>query len=88
MSKGHPRERQHMVFIDKWPLFEGYIALFNCIKVPKLCMYHYSSLILIDETMVQFNVSVIIHFKIQCICESLYGRVDLIRFDSTLPVHI
>ena len=29
MNKGHPRERQHMVFIDMWSLFEGYIVLFN-----------------------------------------------------------
>ena len=24
VNKGHPRERQHMVFIDKWSLFGGY----------------------------------------------------------------
>ena len=29
VNKGHPRERQCMVFIDKWPLFGGYIVLFN-----------------------------------------------------------
>ena len=29
VNKGHPRERQHMVFIDKWSLFGGYIILFN-----------------------------------------------------------
>ena len=28
VNKGHPRERQHMVFIDKWPIFGGYIFLF------------------------------------------------------------
>ena len=29
VNKGHPRERHHMVFIDKWSLFGGYIVLFN-----------------------------------------------------------
>ena len=29
VNKGHPREKQHMVFIDKWSLFEGFIELFN-----------------------------------------------------------
>ena len=24
VNKGHQREDQHMVFIDKWPLFGGY----------------------------------------------------------------
>ena len=28
MNKGHPRERQKMVFIDKWSLFGGYFVLF------------------------------------------------------------
>ena len=28
VNKGHPRERQHMVFIDKWSLFGGYFVLF------------------------------------------------------------
>ena len=23
VNKGHPMERQHMAFIDKWPLFGG-----------------------------------------------------------------
>ena len=27
-NKGHPRERQIMVFIDKWPLFGGYLFYF------------------------------------------------------------
>ena len=26
MNKGHPRERQDMVFIDKWSLFGGYFV--------------------------------------------------------------
>ena len=29
VNKGHPRERQNMVVIDKWPLFGGYFVLFN-----------------------------------------------------------
>ena len=29
MNKGHPKETQHNVFIDKWSLFGGYIVLFN-----------------------------------------------------------
>ena len=29
MNKGHPRERQNMVFIDKWSLFGGYFFYFN-----------------------------------------------------------
>ena len=29
VNKSHPRERHIMVFIDKWPLFGGYIILFN-----------------------------------------------------------
>ena len=29
MNKGHPRERQNKVFIDKWSLFKGYFVLFN-----------------------------------------------------------
>ena len=29
VNKGHPREGQHMVFIDKWPLFGGYTVLIN-----------------------------------------------------------
>ena len=28
VNKGHPRERHHMVFIDKWSLLGGYIVLF------------------------------------------------------------
>ena len=28
MNKGHPRERQIMVFLDKWSLFGGYFGLF------------------------------------------------------------
>ena len=28
MNKGHPREKQNMVFIDKWSLFGGYFVLF------------------------------------------------------------
>ena len=28
MNKGHPRERQNMVFIDKWSLFGGNFVLF------------------------------------------------------------
>ena len=28
VDKGHPRERQQTVFIDKWSLFEGYFVLF------------------------------------------------------------
>ena len=27
MNKGHSSERQHMAFMDKWPLFEGYFVL-------------------------------------------------------------
>ena len=27
VNKGHPRERQNMVLIDKWSLFAGYIVL-------------------------------------------------------------
>ena len=27
-NKGHPRERHHMVFVDKWSLFGGYLVLF------------------------------------------------------------
>ena len=33
MNKGHPRgKKQHMVFIEKWPLFGGYIkeGLLKC----------------------------------------------------------
>ena len=29
VNKGHLREKQYMVFIDKWPLFGGYIVLLN-----------------------------------------------------------
>ena len=28
VNKGHSRERQNMVFIDKWSLFGGYNCLF------------------------------------------------------------
>ena len=28
MNKGHPRERQLVVFIDKWSLFGGYFVIF------------------------------------------------------------
>ena len=28
MDKGHPKERQNMVFIDKWSLFGGNFVLF------------------------------------------------------------
>ena len=28
VHKGHPREKQNMVFIDKWSLFGGYFVLF------------------------------------------------------------
>ena len=28
VNKGHPREGQHMVFKDKWSLFEGFFVLF------------------------------------------------------------
>ena len=36
MYKGLPRERQHMVFIDKLPLLGGYILLFNQGKVTEV----------------------------------------------------
>ena len=29
VNNGHQKERQHMVFIDKWSLFGGYFVLFN-----------------------------------------------------------
>ena len=29
VNRGYPRERKHMVFIDKWSLCGGYIVLFN-----------------------------------------------------------
>ena len=29
MNKDHPWETQYTVFIDKWPLFGGYIVLIN-----------------------------------------------------------
>ena len=29
VSKGHTRERQHMVFIDKWSLLEVILSNFN-----------------------------------------------------------
>ena len=32
-NNGHMEERQNMVFKDKWPLFAGYIVLFNQEKV-------------------------------------------------------
>ena len=28
VNKGHPREKQHMVFINKWPFLGGYTVLF------------------------------------------------------------
>ena len=28
VNKGHPRERQNMVFIDKWSLFGGFFVIF------------------------------------------------------------
>ena len=28
VDKGHPRERQHMIFLDKWTLFGGCFVLF------------------------------------------------------------
>ena len=28
VNKGHPRERQHMVLIDKWVLYAGFFVLF------------------------------------------------------------
>ena len=33
VNKGHPRERQHMTFIDKWSFFGGYFVLFYQGKV-------------------------------------------------------
>ena len=36
VNKGLPREEQHMTFIDKWPLFGGYIVIFNQRKVTEL----------------------------------------------------
>ena len=36
VDKGHPRERQNMVFIDKWSLFEGYFLLFYQVSVNKV----------------------------------------------------
>ena len=29
VNKDHPQERLHMVFMDKWFLFGGFIILFN-----------------------------------------------------------
>ena len=37
VNKGHPRERQRMVFMDKWPSFGGYIVLFNHGRITEMC---------------------------------------------------
>ena len=37
VNKGHPEERQNMVFIDKWSLFGVYIVLFNQERVIEMC---------------------------------------------------
>ena len=29
VNKSNPRERRHMVFIDKWPYYGGYVVLIN-----------------------------------------------------------
>ena len=39
VNKGHPKERQNMVFIDKWSLFGGNIVLFNQGKVTEVYLY-------------------------------------------------
>ena len=41
MNKGHPRERQHMVFIDKWSLFGGYFVLSYQDRVIEVWPYYY-----------------------------------------------
>ena len=33
MNKGHQREKQNVVFIDKWSLFVGYFVLFYQIRI-------------------------------------------------------
>ena len=36
VNKGHIRERQHVPFINKWPLFRGYIVIFKQGKVTEV----------------------------------------------------
>ena len=36
VNKGHPKETEYMVFMDKWPLFGGYIVSFNQRRVTEL----------------------------------------------------
>ena len=36
VNKGHPSQRQCMVFVDKRPLFKGYTVLFNQGKVTEV----------------------------------------------------
>ena len=33
MNKDHPRKRQKMAFIDKWPLFGGYFVILYQVMV-------------------------------------------------------
>ena len=43
-NKGHPRERQNMVFKDKWSLFGGYFVLFIKAGLLKCCLYLHGGL--------------------------------------------
>ena len=33
VDKGHPKEKQNMVFINKWSLFRGYFVVFYQVRV-------------------------------------------------------
>ena len=58
MNKGHAREIQHTVFIDKWSLFGGYIVLFNQGRVTKCGLYLCGGV----YSEVAFDTGLIVHF--------------------------
>ena len=49
VDKGHPMERQRMVFIDKWSLFLGYIVLFNLSRLSELWPFFFYRVVLYSE---------------------------------------
>ena len=46
MNKGHPRERQNIVFIDKWYLFRGHFVNLISEKLSKYGLYFQGGLYL------------------------------------------
>ena len=57
-----PRERHHMVFVDKWSSFEGYILLFNQGRATEMLPLFKGGL----NSEAAFNTCLTVHYPTKC----------------------